>query len=50
MSLGDNLKRLRTDKGMEVLKTQLHELEKIATVITAPSDDTALSVRITIIS
>ena len=30
---------LRTDKGMEVLKSQLHELEKIATVITAPSDD-----------
>ena len=30
---------LRTDKGMEVLKTQLHELEKIATVVTAPSDD-----------
>ena len=30
---------LRTDAGMEVLKTQLHELEKIATVITAPSDD-----------
>ncbi len=30
---------LRTDKHMEVLKSQLHELEKIATVITAPSDD-----------
>ncbi|MEM7117654.1 MAG: hydroxyacid dehydrogenase [Chloroflexota bacterium] len=32
-------KVLRTDKGMEVLKTQLHELEKIATVITAENDD-----------
>lgn len=32
-------KVLRTDKGMEVLKTQLHELEKIATVITADNDD-----------
>ena len=34
-------KVLRTDKGMEVLKTQLTELEKIADVYTADSDDEA---------
>ena len=32
-------KILRTDKGMDVLKTRLHELEKIADVVTAENDD-----------